>query len=93
MRLFVVLGWGLMAAVAAIPATAAQFDSGPDFLPFVQYQPVWPGPQRNADGPAPQRDMRVPGEPNRGRMSPDERRQLRRDIDQHGRELYRGRNR
>jgi hypothetical protein len=39
------------------------------------------------------RDYQGPGRPVQDRMSPEERRQLRRDIDQHGRELYRGRNR
>jgi hypothetical protein len=62
-----------------------------------------PGPQRgDLVRPAPPpgtplapdrgeyRDMRNPGEVPRGdRMSPDERRQLRRDINDAGRELYR----
>lgn len=34
-----------------------------------------------------------PARPVHDRMSPEERRQLRHDIDQHGRELYRGKNR
>jgi hypothetical protein len=89
MKLFVVLGWSLVAAVAAIPAAAAPFDSGPDFRPFTQNQPSWFGPRREADRPAPQRDMRAPDDANRGRMSPDERRQLRRDIQDAGRDIYR----
>ena len=98
MKLFLVLGWGLMAAVAAIPAAAAPFGSGANFRPFMQNQRSWPGPQREADRPGPQReaaqarlpqrDMRAPGEADRGRMSPDERRQLRRDIQDAGRDIY-----
>jgi hypothetical protein len=88
MKLFLVLGWSLMAAVAAISAPAAPFDSGANFRPSVQNQPLPPGPQREADRPAPQRETRVPGEADRGRMSPDERRQLRRDIQNAGRDIY-----
>ncbi len=39
------------------------------------------------------RDAGGPVRPVHERMSPEDRRQLRRDIDQHGRELYRGKNR
>jgi hypothetical protein len=39
------------------------------------------------------REYQGPGRPVQDRMSPEERRQLRRDIDQHGRELYRDRHR
>lgn len=97
MKLFLVLGWGLIAAVAAIPAAAAPFGSGANFRPFMQNQRTWPGPQREAGrpgpqrdaaSPVPQRDMRGPGEADRGRMSPDERRQLRRDIQDAGRDIY-----
>jgi hypothetical protein len=90
MKLFLVLGWGLMMAGAAIPAAAAPFDSGADFRPFMQNQPPWFGPQRDAGRPPPppQRDTRPPGETERGRMSPDERRQLRRDIQDAGRDIY-----
>jgi hypothetical protein len=87
MKAFLVFGWSLMVAVAAIPAAAAPFDSDASFRPFMQYQPP-PGPQREADRPAPQRDARAPGEADRGRMSPDERRQLRRDIQDAGRDIY-----
>ena len=38
------------------------------------------------------REAQMPMRPVHERMSPEDRRQLRRDIDQHGRELYRGRN-
>jgi hypothetical protein len=88
MKVFLVLGWGLMAAGAAIPVAAAAFDSGANFRPFTQNQPVPPGLQREADRPVPQRMTRAPGEAERGRMSPDERRQLRRDIQDAGRDIY-----
>ena len=91
MEFLLVLGWGLMAAVAAMPATAAPFDSGSDFRPFMQNQPSRPDPRREAERPAPQRDTRAPapGEADRARMSPEERRQLRRDIQDAGRDIYR----
>ena len=89
MKFLLVLGWGLMAALAAMPATAAPFDSGTEIRPFMQNQPSRPDPRREADRPAPQRDMRTPGEADRARMSPEERRQLRRDIQDAGRDIYR----
>jgi hypothetical protein len=106
MKVFLVLGWGLMAAVAAMPAAAAPFGHGANFRPFVQSQPSWRGsqreadrrapqreanrpvPQREAQRPVPQRETRAPGEADRGRMNPDERRQLRRDIQDAGRDIY-----
>lgn len=88
MKFILILSWGLMAAVAALPSMAAPFDSGADFRPFMQNQPSRPGPQREADRSAPQRETRPPGEADRGRMSPDERRQLRRDIHDAGRDIY-----
>ena len=96
MKRFLVLGWCLMAAVAAFPAAAAPFNSRAYFRPYMQNQPSRPGPQREADrrGPqreadrsAPQRELRAPGDADRGRMSPDERRQLRRDIQDVGRDI------
>ncbi len=90
MKFLLVLGWGLMATVAAMPAPAAPFDSGADFRSFMQNQPSRPEPQREAERPAPQRDTRAPGEEaDRARMSPEERRQLRRDIQDAGRDIYR----
>jgi len=94
MKLSLVLGLGLLVAAAAIPAAAAPFGYGGNFRPYMQNQRSWPGPQREADRRTPQRemppqrDMRVPGEADRGRMSPDERRQLRRDIQDAGRDIY-----
>lgn len=53
-----------------------------------QRQGQGPAPQREADRLMPQRDTRGTGEADRGRMSPDERRQLRRDIQDAGRDIY-----
>jgi hypothetical protein len=64
---------------------------------LVQDQRPRPEPQRSADRPAPQRgadrfapsrEARAPGEADRGRMSEDERRQLRRDIQDAGKDIY-----
>ncbi len=88
MNVFLVLGCGLLVASAAIPSAAAPFDSGADIRPFMQNQPSRPSPQREADPPAPQRETRAPGEADRVRMSPDERRQLRRDIQDAGKDIY-----
>jgi hypothetical protein len=44
--------------------------------------------------PPPQRDQMPPRDaqdPRRGQLTPDERRQLRRDIGDHGRDVYRDR--
>ena len=82
--------FSLIAAVAANPAVADSYGRQLGFRPFAQVQQVpRPEPQREAARPEPQRDMRAPGEADRGRMSPDERRQLRRDIQDAGRDIYR----
>jgi hypothetical protein len=93
MKYLLVLGWCLMAAAAAIPAAAAPFGSGAYFRPYMQNRPLRPEPRRDAVRPDPQRDAvrpepRPPAEADRGRMSPDERRQLRRDIQDAGRDIY-----
>jgi hypothetical protein len=51
--------------------------------------PQTPPPQRDQMPPA--RDFRDAQDPRRGHMSPEERRQLRRDIGDHGRDVYRDR--
>jgi hypothetical protein len=86
MRFFLVLGCGLMAAAIAIPAAAAPSDADASSRLFMQDQQARPAPQREA--PAPQRELRPPGEADRGRMNPDERRQLRRDIQDAGKDIY-----
>jgi hypothetical protein len=96
MRFLAMVCLGLAAAVAN-PAAADPFARGFGFRPSVQDQRPRPeqqgaagnhAPQRAAGNPAPQRDTRAPGEPDRSRMSPDERRQLRRDVQDAGKDIY-----
>jgi hypothetical protein len=64
-------------------------------------QPPPGGGRRGMDQPAPMRPMPPPQrdqmpprdaqDPRRGQLTPDERRQLRRDIGDHGRDVYRDR--
>ncbi len=79
----------LLAAAFALPAGA--FAQGMGFRLPVQDQRSQPAPQRGAEQPMPQRDMRGmgEGERGRGRMSPEERRQLRQDIQDAGKDIYR----
>ena len=85
MKWFRVLGWGLMLVAVASPA-AGPFDSGGYPGSSVQVPASQPYPRREADRPAPQRGSE---ETDRGHMSADERRQLRRDIQDAGRDIYR----
>jgi len=93
MRILAAICAGLIAAAAASPAAADPFNGG--FRLFVQGQGQGqrrgetPPPQRGADRPVPQHDTRGAPGPDHGRMSPDERRQLRRDIQDAGRDIYR----
>ena len=73
----------LIAAAAANVALAGPFDQSQ----LVAQAPA-PRPEPQP-APAPPRDMRAPGESDHGRMNPDERRQLRRDIQNAGRDIYR----
>lgn len=84
-----VLCLGLIAAASANPAAADPFERGMGFGPMVQDKRQRPEPKRAAERPAPQRETPAPGETDRGRMSPDERRQLRRDIEDAGKDIYR----
>ena len=54
-------------------------------------QPMRPMPPPQRDQMPPARDFRDAQDPRRGQMSPEERRQLRRDIGDHGRDVYRDR--
>ena len=82
---------GLIAAAAAAPAAADAV--GPGARPPGESQPPSQGqdaaPQRGAERVTPQRGMRGMSEGDRGRMSVDERRRLRRDIQDAGRDIYR----
>lgn len=50
-----------------------------------------PPPQREQMPPRDSRNDRDAQDPRRGQLSPEERRQLRRDIGDHGRDVYRDR--
>lgn len=105
MRFLLIFCFGLIAVAGANPAAADPFDRRMGFRPYVQDQRARPEPQRGADRRSPQRDMdrrgaaadrvapqretRAPADADRGRMSPDERRQLRRDIEDAGKDIYR----
>ena len=89
MRLLGILCLGLIAAASANQATADPFERGMGLRPMVQDKRPGPEPKRAAERPAPQRETPAPGEADRGRMSPDERRQLRRDIEDAGKDIYR----
>ena len=80
---------GLIAGGVPLAAAAGPFERGMQWAPMVQDRRSPPSPQREAERSQPQREMRTPGDPDRGRMQPDERRQLRRDIQDAGREIYR----
>jgi len=88
MKFLRMLCLALIAAAGASAAAADPFERGMVFRPFVQDQRPRPEPQRAAERSAPQRETRAPGETDRGRMNPDERRQLRRDIQDAGKDLY-----
>lgn len=82
-----------LGAAVALPALAQGWPGAPPGQPqrgdFTRPGPP-PGMPMMPDRHGDSRDFRGPGEMPRGdRMSPDERRQLRRDINDAGRELYR----
>lgn len=79
---------GLIAAGGAGPVLASPFGEGTGFSLLVQAQRPGPGREREAEKPMPRRDMRGSGDAERGRMNPDERRQLRRDIQDAGKDIY-----
>ena len=89
MKTYPVVCCSLVAVFAANVVMAGPFEREMRFRPFAQAQMPRPEPQREATRPAPQRDMRGSGETDRGRMNPDERRQLRRDIQDAGKDIYR----
>lgn len=76
--------FGLALAFAAGPVLAQPFQPGQG-----QGQGTAPPPQRGMEQPMPRREMPGAPEADRGRMNPDERRQLRRDIQDAGRDIYR----
>ncbi len=91
MKLLKIAYWGLIAAGIAIPA--GTFAQGMGFRPPVQDQRAQSGQQGGAAPPMPRRDLRDGGgmgQGERGHMSPDQRRQLRQDIQDAGKDIYRG---
>jgi len=90
MKILAAVCCGLTVLAATIPAQANPFGGG--FRFFVQGQGQGrgeaPPPQRGPERQVPQRDLRGAPGADRGRMSPDERRQLRRDIQDAGRDIY-----
>jgi hypothetical protein len=80
--LLVPLCAGGMAAAQPFPGKGIPPDKGR----------IVPEPAKQADMDR-AREVPGPARPVHERLSPEERRQLRRDIDQHGREVYGGRNR
>ena len=76
------------ALMAALPAVAQQQQNGGRRM-----QPPPPGQHQFQPQPPGQRQFQPPGresgsDDRRGRMTPEERHQLRRDINHHGREVY-----
>ncbi len=80
----VALFCGIAAAGLAGPAAAAPFGREP-----AQDQRPRPDPQGEAQQGVPQRGMRGTNETERDRMSPEQRHQLRRDIQDAGKDIYR----
>jgi hypothetical protein len=78
-------GVGLMLVAVASPA-AGPYEAGGNPASSVQVPASQPRPRREADRPTPQRGE---DETDRGHMSADERRQLRRDIQDAGKDIYR----
>jgi len=89
MKFSTILCCGLIAAGGATPALAAPNGEGMGFSPRAQGQRTTPSREREPDKSAPRRDMRGGGDADRGRMNPEERRQLRRDIRDAVRDIYR----
>lgn len=91
LRRFILIAVLLAPLGAALPSFAQPYP-GKGYPPDKGRMMVPPGKQgdmeRMRDGPGQGYERPV-----HDRLSPEERRQLRRDIDQHGRELYRGRHR
>lgn len=86
MKFLTILCCGLIAAGGATPALAAPNGEGMGFSPRAQGQRTAPGREREPDKSAPRRER---GDADRGRMNPEERRQLRRDIRDAVRDIYR----
>jgi hypothetical protein len=93
MKRLVIMAAMAAALVGAAGTGYAQPGPGPGGGRRGMEPPTRPMPPPQRDHQMPQRDFRGdPGhDPRRGQLSPEERRQLRRDIGDHGRDVYRDR--
>ena len=80
----------VLAMVVAAQPAAAQPHPGKGLRPMDRSRSLAPRQPVEVERP---REPRSPARDAHQRLSPEERRQLRRDIDHHGRELYPGRGR
>lgn len=88
MKFLIAICCSLIAVVASNAVAAGPREQDTRFRPLIQVPGPRPeSPQRGAS-PAPPRDVRGSGEADRNRMSPDERQQLRRDIQGAGKDIY-----
>jgi len=91
MKLLNIVSCGLIVACIGLPAGAFAQESG--FRPQAEDQRPQSGQQAGPGQPMPRRELRDGGglgQGERGRMSPDQRRQLRQDIQEAGKDIYRG---
>jgi len=98
MKFLLIACLGLAAAPSRIRQQRTLTRGAGDFSPWSRTSVLAPEPQRSADRPAPQREadpVRAsakcarPAKAVAARMSEDERRQLRRDIQDAGKDIYR----
>ena len=92
MKFFTGVVCALIAAAGAKPAWADAYGREAGFRLLVQQvqgQGQGQARRRGAEQPMPRRDANAERENDRGRMSQEERRQLRRDIRDAGRDIYR----
>ena len=90
MRILTIVSCSVLAAAVLLPAGNVAHAQNAWFRSFVQERRSQPERQQEAAQPMPQqRPMRAADEDERGRMSPEERRQLRQDIQNAGRDIYR----
>jgi hypothetical protein len=89
MKASTILCLGLIAACGAGPALAARQGDYVGFSRLFQQRSAVSDREGEQERAAPGRETRGAGETERSRMNPDERRQLRRDIQDAGRDIYR----
>ena len=88
MKFLIAICCSLIALAASNAGAAGPLEQDTRFRPLIQVPGPRPElPQRGA-GPVPPRDVRGSSDMDRNRMSPDERQQLRRDIQGAGKDIY-----